>query len=142
MCGDATFDGRRVGHEQTDPHLRIKRIEFSQNARQDEISNGRTGTHEQRTAHFTGHLADAGFHFIGQGEDFFGIRKNPLTRWRQRNIAVSPLEQPGVELLFQLLDLESNRRLRHEQRMQPFGFYIIMAAQFFSQALADKPSPC
>src|SRR5690606_37529095 len=48
-------------------------------------------------------------------EDTLGIGEDDLAGGRERDTAVAAIEQAGVVLLFQLLDLEGHRRLRHEK---------------------------
>jgi hypothetical protein len=128
MLGDPAFDAFRVGDDQPRPDLRIQRVELAQDARQHEFGNGRAGTNQQRPTHFAGHFAEPGFHLVGQGEDFLGVRQHQLAGRRQRNTAVTAFEQPRAVLLLQLLDLEGHGWLRHEQGVggaretQMFGY--------------------
>jgi hypothetical protein len=43
------------------------------------------------------------------------ITENHLARRSQRDATMSPIEQARIEMLFQLLDLKGDGRLRHEQ---------------------------
>ncbi len=50
-----------------------------------------------------------------------GVFEDQFPGRRQRNLAVAAIEQPGVEVLLQLLDLKGHRGLRHEQHLGRLG---------------------
>lgn len=61
------------------------------------------------------------FHLGGQAKDALGILEHYAPGFGQRDLPVTALKQARVELLFQLFDLERDRRLRHEQRLGRLG---------------------
>jgi hypothetical protein len=54
-------------------------------------------------------------------ENAFGIVERQFTRRGQGNLAVRAFKQTGIEMFFELLDLEGHRRLGHEQQFRRLG---------------------
>lgn len=111
----------RVRHREPRLDLGVARLEVPQHARQHVFRNGRAGADQQRTADLPCHLRQPGFHFRGQVQDTLGILHRQPAGRRQRDLAVAAFEQAGIKMLFQLLDLESHRRLSHEENFGRFG---------------------
>jgi hypothetical protein len=70
---------------------------------------------------FAGQLGHPGFEFLAQPEDALGVGHDHVASRGERHATVAPVEQAGVELFFQLLDLEGHGRLGHEQRLSGTG---------------------
>jgi hypothetical protein len=118
MFGHARFDGFGVGNCHVHLHMGMHRFKLAEDLRQVELGDGSAGTQQQRPADRTGKLTDAGFQFLGQGQDSFSVSPHQLPGGSQRNAAMAALEQPCIEMFLQLLDLESHRRLGHEQLLR------------------------
>ena len=67
------------------------------------------------------HLLQPRVELRGQREDALGVFERHLPRGRQRDVPVRAVEEPRVEVLLELPDLERDRRLRHEQRLGRLG---------------------
>ena len=83
-----------------------------------------------------GKLAHACVHFLGQREDPLRVAEHELAGGSERDAAVVPLEKPGVEMLFELLYLERDRRLRHEKLFRGLG-----EAQLLRDRVEDLQTP-
>jgi len=115
VVGDAAGDAFRIRDDQSRPDLRITRVEFGQNPRQQTLGDRRTGPQQQGTAHLAIHFREACIHFVGQPENPFRIGQRQLAGRRQRDAAMPALEQACIVLLLELPHLERDRRLGHEQ---------------------------
>ena len=114
-------DGFRIGDRHMRLHVGMQRLELAENLRQIELGHRGARPQQQGAADGAGQLADAGFQFLRQRQDLFSITKDQFTSRGQRNTAVIALKQPRIEMFFQLLYLESDRRLGHEQLFGSLG---------------------
>ena len=57
----------------------------------------------------------------GQREDALGVLERDLARGRERDAPLRAVEEARAQVLFELLDLEGDRRLGHEQRLGRLG---------------------
>ena len=121
MIGNFGLDGFRICHRQPRLNLGIARLEIPQHARQHVFRNGRTGADQQSAPDFPGHFGQPGFHFRGQVQNPLGIPHRQVASQGEGDLAVAALEQSGIEVLLELLDLKSHRRLRHEQYLRRLG---------------------
>ena len=136
MLGDARLDRFRVGDDQARPDIGILRLELAEDARQHEFGDGGAGADQQRAADLAGHLRQAHIQLRRQAEDALGVLQHRLAGRGQGYLAVAAVEQPRVEMLFQLLDLESHRRLCHEQHFRRLG-----EGQLLGDCVKDLQSP-
>ena len=63
---------------------------------------------------------DAVLHSLGQADDLMGVSQSLAALFRQGHGAVDPLKELGVQLAFQLFDLEGNRGLGKTQNLRGF----------------------
>ena len=121
VISDPVLDRFRVGDGHVSLHLRMARFEFTQYARQDELRNGHAAAEQQRTADRTGEFTDALIELCREPENALRVIEHDDARGRKCNLAMTALEQARVEMLFQLLDLKRDRRLRHEKLLGSFS---------------------
>ena len=114
MISDTVGNDFRIGDRHVRLHMRMQRLELAKDLRQIKLRNRGARAQQQGSADGTGQFTDAGFEFFRQGQDFFGITEHQFTCRCQRNATMIAFKQPRIEVLFQLLDLEGHRRLRHE----------------------------
>jgi len=86
----------------------------TEDARQHEFGDRGRRADQQRTADLARHLRQADVHLGRQAEDALGIGQHQFAGGGQGDAAVAAVEQAGVEMLLQLLDLEGHGRLGHE----------------------------
>jgi hypothetical protein len=60
-------------------------------------------------------------HLGVQRDDLVGVFEHAFARRGQVDAVMGTVEQAGVEILFELADLERNRGLRHVQRLGRLG---------------------
>lgn len=121
MFGDTCLDRLGIGDDQPRPHVRIFRLEFPEDPRQQEFGDRGRGTDQERAGDLAGHLGHAHVHFLGKTQDLLGILEHQLAGRCQGNPPMPTIEEPGVEMLLELLDLERHCRLRHEQYLGSLG---------------------
>ena len=74
-----------------------------------------------RAADRAGELAHPLVELSREAEYALRVIEHELARRRQRDLAVAALEKARAEMLFELLDLERHRRLRHEKLLGRLG---------------------
>ncbi len=121
MFHDPMLDRLGIADHQARADVWIAGFEFPEDAGQHEFGDrGRCADH-QRAADLAGQFGEAHVHLGRQAQNFFGITEHHLAGRCQRNTSVAAIKQARVEVLFELLDLESHGRLGHEQYIRRLG---------------------
>ena len=117
VLDDHLDDAVGVGHQQLDVHLRKPLLEANQQPWKIVLRDRHAGAEHQRAGHVVGQLPKRSVHFTVQREDAPGVLFHPAAGRGQLDAVVLAIEEPGVEMLLELANLERHRRLRH---VQPF----------------------
>src|SRR5262245_18146087 len=118
---DAVLDRLGVAYGELGLHLGMERLELAEDAREQELGDRRARADQERPGQPPGHLPQPRLQLRRQREDPFRVLEHHFARRRQCDLAVATLEQPRVEMLFELLDLERDRGLGHEQGLRRLG---------------------
>ena len=121
VLGDPVLHGFRVGDDQARQHFWMARAKFAQHPRQQELGDRHAGTDEERACDLARHLLEARVKLRGQAEDALGVVEHDIARRSERDPSMAAIEQARVEVFFELLDLEGDCRLGHEQRFGCLG---------------------
>jgi len=113
--------GFRFGNGQPRLHLRKTLLEFPQDARQQVFGNGGGGTIIKGPVTCPVSSPTRASNLGGQVQNPLSVAQHQITYGRHRNFAVATLEQAGIEMLFQLLDLKGHCRLGHIKDIRGFG---------------------
>jgi hypothetical protein len=112
------LDQLRVAHRDPWHHPRVAPLEAFDQPGQPVGPDGGAHPQLEHARQLVGELGDPHLHLVRQPEDALRVGHHQLAGGGQRHAAVAPVEQAGVELFFQLLDLEGHRGLGHEQRFR------------------------
>jgi hypothetical protein len=82
---------------------------------------GSTGTYNQRSLDIAGQGPHFIVHFVVQHNYSVRIILYQLACFSECNLVVGAVKQTGIEVLFQLPDLECHRRLGYVQRLRSLG---------------------
>ena len=75
----------------------------------------------ERAGGVAAHLLQPRVELGGEREDALGVLERHLPRRREQDASLRAVEEPHVQVLLELLDLESDCRLGHEQRLGSLG---------------------
>ena len=110
-----------IGHLELNVDVRVLCAKITQQRGQHVFRNRGTGPQRQCTADFPGDLAHRVFHLAIQFKDFYRVFVNYLPGLGEADTVVRTIKQAGIELFFQLPDLESDSWLRHVQMLCSLG---------------------
>jgi hypothetical protein len=136
VLGDPVLDGFGIRDRQARLHLRKLRLEIAQHLRQQEFRDRGARPDQQQPPDLARHLLQPQIELRREREDLLGVLEHELASRRERVAAVPALEQPRVEMLLELLHLERDRRLRHEERLGRLG-----ETQVLRHRVKDLQSP-
>ena len=109
--------GLRVRDDEPRHDRGMVRLERDQHLRQQEIGVDGARADQQLAADPPAHLLQPRLQLARHREDAIGVLEGDGPGGRERDPARRAVEEPRVELLLELPDLERHRRLRHEQRL-------------------------
>ena len=134
--GDALLHRLRIADEKRRYHRGEARLELADELRQDVFADSHARADKQRPGELSGELLHARVELGRERKDALGVFERERSGGRERDAALRAIEKAGVELLLQLLDLESDRRLGHEKRLRRLG-----ERQVFRYRMKDLQAP-
>jgi hypothetical protein len=121
----------------------VGRLEFPEDLRQEEVGDRRARADQERAGDLAAQVPQARIELRRQRQDPLGIRERDRSRGREADAAMGAVEQPGVELVFQLADLERHRRLRHAERFPRLGEREVLRdrVEYLKPPIRHRPVP-
>ncbi len=114
-------DAHGVGYLQAQLDVGKLVLELTEQRGDAILGDGGTGTDHQHPDDIAGESTHLVVHLVVQADDPFGVDVDLLAGFGEADLVVGAVEQAGVEILFQLPDLEGHRRLGHVQRLRGLG---------------------
>lgn len=111
--GDAVLDVPRITHGDAGQHTGVLALEVLEDRRQPVAGNRRDAADVELAGEFASEFGDPGVELFRQVEDLLGVGQHELAGAGEADLAVTAFEQPGVEVVLELLDLEGDGGLRH-----------------------------
>ena len=121
MVRHAIDDRLRVRHRHVRLHLGVRGLELAEDLREDVFGDRHARAERKRAGHAAGQVGHARVHLLGQREHALGVVHDEASGGRERNAPVAALEESCVEMLLELLHLERDGGLRHEQLLRGLG---------------------
>ena len=102
-------------HLQLHRHLRILLAEQADHARHQIGAGGLAGADDQGAAAQVVQIIESSAGLLALAEDPIAVAQQQVACFGELRLAATPVEQGDIQLLLQVLDLETHRRLRHIQ---------------------------